>query len=174
MKRRWVLAVIVLVPACTQLLGAHDPIELFGDAAPPLDATTIDATTADATTEDATDAFVAEDHVVLDTYVPETFSGSDSGRECPDGSHLCAIGCLSSTSPDSCGTSCVPCTVPMLGMPTCDAGQCDFVCYAGYGKCGLPGMPVCLDFTSDPMNCGMCMRSCDGGVCSGGECVDAG
>jgi hypothetical protein len=42
---------------------------------------------------------------------------------------------------------------------------------AGAGGSGAAGAPACAaDVASDPLHCGRCFHSCEGGECAGGEC----
>jgi hypothetical protein len=89
---------------------------------------------------------------------------------CDSGSHRCAYSCASGTStPDSCGDSCVHCSAPAGGQPTCTNGQCDFTCPGG-GKCG----DRCVNVQTDAQNCGGCGISCTlsnaQATCSAGRC----
>lgn len=65
--------------------------------------------------------------------------GSATGQcrsSCPSGQHLCSGQCVSDSSTQSCGGSCVPCPVPANAVATCSGGTCGFTCNSGYSRCG--------------------------------------
>jgi hypothetical protein len=56
---------------------------------------------------------------------------------CATGYHLCGMQCLSSSSPQSCGSSCSPCAAPPANATaTCSGNSCGFACNSGYMLCG--------------------------------------
>lgn len=82
----------------------------------------------------------------------------DAEPACESGTHKCSAGCVSDTSPSSCGSSCDPCAEPADGAATCDGVTCGIECNAGYRDMNGSCEP-------DPNNCGG-----DGTVCTGGTC----
>jgi hypothetical protein len=69
----------------------------------------------------------------------------------------------------TCNTICGPNDI-------CNAGVCGpppmMSCNPPLNACPGPAGPVCVDFNSDPFNCGMCNHYCPGGgTCQGGACV---
>ncbi len=94
---------------------------------------------------------------------------------CNTGFHRCGDRCLSNMATESCGMACTPCALPMNGRSTCDGMACGISCATGFTLCG----DRCLDVQLDPMNCGVCGRSCNfshasalcrSGVCAQGTC----
>jgi hypothetical protein len=67
------------------------------------------------------------------------------------------------TAQDS--THCATCTDVCAAGLSCQFGQC--LCAGDGGRLCDGG---CIDVTRDPMNCGICGRSCSGAACSGGAC----
>lgn len=81
----------------------------------------------------------------------------DGGCEAPQ--HQCGGYCYDLDDPAHCGESCLECTAPAHGTPTCDGTACDFTCNATYylnaaacdacavaAHCG----PTCADCTATP------------------------
>ncbi|HLK37539.1 MAG TPA: hypothetical protein VKU41_12355 [Polyangiaceae bacterium] len=108
------------------------------------------------------------------TNATDTCQGGACHLSCNGGYHMCTFktgsACSDDTSPQSCGTSCTPCTPPAGATATCvpsaGAYACSFSCNAGLAQCGS----ACVDFTSDANNCGACGHSCGPGTCSSGQC----
>lgn len=55
---------------------------------------------------------------------------------CNEGFHACSGTCFDSSSPNSCGTSCVPCPTDPNGVATCDEGRCGIECAETARRCG--------------------------------------
>jgi hypothetical protein len=57
---------------------------------------------------------------------------------CATGYHMCSMQCVSSSSPQSCGSSCSPCPAPPANATaTCSGTTCGFACNSGYMPCGM-------------------------------------
>ena len=84
--------------------------------------------------------------------------------------HACAGKCVSNTDPASCGAACTACPAPAGGAATCVNDTCGVKCH---GKTVLCGGACVSDaaFDSDPLNCGVCGKSCAGGACMKGACT---
>jgi len=99
-------------------------------------------------------------------------------QECDSGYHLCDDGsgspfCGDDVSPDTCGTSCVPCATPDNGISTCFLGECGIACSTGFEACtdGVDGTEeICVDLTSDANHCGECNKFCPAG-CFESDCI---
>jgi hypothetical protein len=90
--------------------------------------------------------------------------------KCDAVTRQCNFSCSGGTSsPDSCGPSCMKCSAPQGGKAACLNGQCDFTCPAG-SKCGN----ACRDVESDNQNCGSCGHVCNipnaQSTCKAGQC----
>lgn len=97
------------------------------------------------------------------------------GMTCPAPSHLCGAKCVGvgavDNDPMACGAGCTVCPVPSHGTATCTAGACGIACTAGYGNCdGIAGNGCEAVLASDPLNCGVCGKSCGAQACVGGVC----
>lgn len=93
------------------------------------------------------------------------------GFECQPQYHACAGACIARTDPSACGPGCTPCPVPANATATCQAEACGFQCKAGFADCNAAPADGCeVTLASDPLNCGICGRSCNGGACVNGVC----
>lgn len=95
-----------------------------------------------------------------------TCAAGSCSTACVSGFHDCAGTCKRDTSPDSCGTSCTPCTAPAGATATCTAGACGVQCPGSESYCA----GTCVDLAGDGANCGACGHDCGGGACSAGQC----
>ncbi|HLK35557.1 MAG TPA: hypothetical protein VKU41_02310, partial [Polyangiaceae bacterium] len=94
-----------------------------------------------------------------------------SSCACPSGMHDCNGTCMSNTSVGSCGASCMMCPPPSNGVATCDGTMCGMACTSDPAHPNLCGT-VCVNFSNDPGNCGMCSHPCPtGGNCAAGSCA---
>jgi hypothetical protein len=100
---------------------------------------------------------------------------SDGG--CPGTLTPCGQACVDlKTDPNHCGGCNTVCSTADAGNPgdagtitaVCTAGQCGINCGGNLTQCG----ETCVDEKNDPLNCGGCGTSCDGGACCTGQCVD--
>lgn len=96
---------------------------------------------------------------------------------CPGTLTPCGQACVDlKTDPNHCGGCTTVCSTADAGSPgdagtitaTCTAGQCGVTCGGNLTQCG----ETCVDEKNDPMNCGGCGTSCDGGTCCTSQCVD--
>lgn len=90
---------------------------------------------------------------------------------CTPGFHRCGNACVSDTSPETCGSRCLPCPGTANGQAACVNAQCDLTCSAGFNRCN----GVCSPATS-AMACGASCSVCaapDGGtpVCTNDACA---
>ncbi len=86
---------------------------------------------------------------------------------CVHGQHACSGICVDNDSSDHCGAACTPCVAPAHGTTApCDGNACNYTCDAGFTSCE----GGCLDFMTDPRNCGSCTHDCLGGTCEAGVC----
>lgn len=97
------------------------------------------------------------------------------GMKCTAPSHLCGAKCVGvgalDNDPMACGQLCKVCPVPANGVATCGAGVCGLTCSAGFGNCDANAVNGCeATFASDPLNCGVCGKSCAGQACVNGLC----
>ena len=94
------------------------------------------------------------------------------GTTCPANTHLCGGNkCAGNTDPTACGAACTVCPVPANAAATCAANACGFTCNAGFGNCDANAANGCeATFATDPLNCGMCGKSCGAGTCVNGVC----
>ena len=91
---------------------------------------------------------------------------------CKPSYHACAGKCAVNTDPLACGAACTVCPVPANAAATCQANTCGFQCNAGFGNCNQDPADGCeSDFATDPLNCGGCGKSCNGGTCKAGACT---
>lgn len=121
-------------------------------------------------------AAVMTNSACLDALPPPRPSDVDGGREggaCPEGTKVCAGGCVDKKSPATgCGaTSCDPCNVPN-GVATCLDDLCAVRnCPSGLGDCNRLVADGCEKALTDVDNCGGCDRRCTPGfVCTRMEC----
>lgn len=88
--------------------------------------------------------------------------------------HRCTDQCAADSDPTSCGPTCKPCPIPKNAAATCQKDACGFACLLGFGDCNkLPADGCESNFMTDPLNCGACGKSCNGGVCTNGKCKAA-
>ena len=93
---------------------------------------------------------------------------------CKAGYHACGAVCAQVTDPNACGPTCAICPVPANATATCPSDACNFQCNAGFGNCNANAADGCeANFASDPLNCGGCGKSCNGGTCQAGVCKAA-
>ena len=93
---------------------------------------------------------------------------------CKPGYHACGARCVVSTDPTACGPTCTVCPVPTNAAATCQADTCAFQCNAGFGNCNQDPADGCeTNFATDPLHCGGCGLSCNGGTCNAGVCTPA-
>ena len=86
---------------------------------------------------------------------------------CPAGQHACGGLCPSATDVKACGTSCLPCPVPMgATQATCDGTACGFQCTTGYHMCGNR----CAR-DDDASACGMACTACPADPNGTAQCV---
>ena len=81
---------------------------------------------------------------------------------CAAGFHMCNGICSSNLSTYSCGqTSCTVCAIPQNGTSAaCTDAGCG-TCEPGYTLCNAnTDAADCVDFTTDPTNCGGCNTAC--------------
>jgi hypothetical protein len=98
------------------------------------------------------------------------------GMTCAAPSHLCGSKCVGvgpvDNDPLACGAACTVCPVPANGTATCVAGACGIACTPGHGNCDALAANGCeAVFASDPLNCGMCAKSCGAQACVAGVCL---
>ena len=102
----------------------------------------------------------------------------DSAAACGATEKRCGVACVSDFDPShGCAraASCDPCAGPAHGTSTCpiNDASCAVACDTPWQDCDKDAANGCeVDPTSgDGNNCGVCGRSCDGGVCMlGGNC----
>ncbi len=96
------------------------------------------------------------------------------GTTCNAGTHACNGACVPDTDPATCGAACTPCPAPPNATATCVAGACGLSCAAGFDNCNANPVDGCeIAITNDPLNCGGCGVSCNGGACNNGICGPA-
>ena len=92
------------------------------------------------------------------------------GLKCTAPSHICAGRCVTN-DPTACGLACTACPIPTNASATCAAEVCGFACRAGFGNCDANAANGCeATFATDPLNCGVCGKSCAGQPCVAGVC----
>jgi hypothetical protein len=90
---------------------------------------------------------------------------------CKPSYHACAGACALDTDPLACGAACTVCPVPPNAAATCAANACAFQCAVGFADCNLIAGDGCESvLATDPLNCGVCGRNCNGGACVAGVC----
>jgi hypothetical protein len=89
---------------------------------------------------------------------PEPPGGTGGAVACGPGMHSCSGTCLSSTSPESCGSSCERCPVVMGGEATCDGISCGGRCPTGTKLC----LNRCVDMTEVCGQCPAGEHNCNG------------
>ncbi|MGC4079426.1 MAG: hypothetical protein QM702_20780 [Rubrivivax sp.] len=99
---------------------------------------------------------------------------------CPPGTERCGNECVNlDTDPNNCGRCRYRCPgqviarpgKPSTGSPTCEHGDCKYVCYPGYADCNDDIYDGCeVDLRSSQKHCGSCGTSCNVGA--GQPCVD--
>src|SRR3954469_7507453 len=87
-------------------------------------------------------------------------------------SSLCAGVCVDlEADPANCGGCGNRCPAGDAGVQPpgeiCYRGQCVDSCPAPTQRCG----GTCSDLQSDPLHCGVCTNSCNGGSCQAGDCA---
>ena len=105
-------------------------------------------------------------------------SGGDCSVVCQDQYHDCRAdgatdpSCVSNSDPETCGSACSPCPIPVSnGSATCAAGLCGVTCDTGYQQCGTAGAPDCTltcgDGCSNPCSADdpNATPTCNGTVC---------
>jgi hypothetical protein len=93
------------------------------------------------------------------------------GFACHPTFHACGDHCAAEADATQCGPQCTPCPTAANATPTCAADTCGFTCAPNYGDCNLKPADGCeATFLSDPLNCGGCGKSCNGGACTNGVC----
>ena len=78
-------------------------------------------------------------------------TASGNCRTCGSNQHACDERCVSSNSPNSCGSRCSPCPDTSNGTPSCVNGQCSVNCDPGFRRdqntcvreCGAVGQECC-------------------------------
>lgn len=96
------------------------------------------------------------------------------GFTCHPDFHACNGRCAATTDATACGPLCQVCPTPPNTTPTCTADTCGFVCVAGFADCNAIAADGCeAPLASDPLNCGACGLSCNGGTCTNGVCAEA-
>ncbi|HSO35954.1 MAG TPA: hypothetical protein VLT33_25680 [Labilithrix sp.] len=93
------------------------------------------------------------------------------GISCPAPSHVCGGKCVTN-DPTACGAACTACAVPAnAAAATCAAETCGFTCSAGFGNCDANAANGCeATLATDPLNCGVCGKSCGAQTCVAGVC----
>lgn len=95
------------------------------------------------------------------------------GTKCTAPSHICGNRCVTN-DPTACGAACTVCPAPANATATCAAETCGFQCSAGFGNCDMNPANGCeTTFATDPLNCGVCGKSCAGQACVNGVCQAA-
>ncbi|MBX3215925.1 MAG: hypothetical protein KF850_28050 [Labilithrix sp.] len=103
-----------------------------------------------------------------------TCEAGDCKVACKPSYHACGGACVVSTDPTACGPGCVVCPVPAHAAATCQGDACGFQCAAGFGDCNREAADGCeSNLATDPLHCGACGRSCNGGTCNAGVCSPA-
>lgn len=79
------------------------------------------------------------------------------------------VALLAALAVAACGQSSAPADAPALPDASGDASRCSLPCSAVQACCGTE--PRCVDYYSDPANCGGCGIVCDpGSVCLDRAC----
>jgi hypothetical protein len=103
-----------------------------------------------------------------------TCAGGMCQLACKPDYHACGAVCAVNTDPLACGPDCAVCPAPANAVATCQANACGFQCNAGFGNCNVEPMDGCeARLATDPLNCGVCGSSCNGGTCNAGICSPA-
>jgi hypothetical protein len=101
-------------------------------------------------------------------------AGFCGALSCNSGFHVCGRACVSSSSTDSCGSSCQSCPTYANASPTCDGSACGFECNDGYSDCDGDRTNGCETPVRSDAHCGLCAVSCPGGTtCVGAACQRA-
>lgn len=108
----------------------------------------------------------------------------DGACICPPGTTRCGDACVDvQVDAKNCGGCGNRCPGPAStkpgktghGSPGCQAGQCTYVCFPGYGDCDGDVFNGCeADLGSDPQHCGSCPTHCNTGAgqpCVVGKCL---
>lgn len=96
------------------------------------------------------------------------------GFTCHPTFHACGTKCAAANDATACGAACTVCPAAANAVATCVTDACSFTCTANYGDCNLKPEDGCeAAFLTDPLNCGGCGKSCNGGTCTNGACSAA-
>lgn len=108
-----------------------------------------------------------------------TCASNQCGVSCGAGYHACGSACGDDTSPETCGTSCTPCSLANAVAICTSAGSCAIgSCVSGWGDCNGVSSDGCEAHVAvDPTQCGASCTDCSvaNGTpgCSGGQCTVA-
>lgn len=90
---------------------------------------------------------------------------------CKASYHLCSNACVLDTDAKACGAACTVCPAAPNAVATCKVGACSFTCSAGFDDCNKTASDGCeTNLGNDPLHCGACGHSCNGGTCTAGVC----
>jgi hypothetical protein len=93
---------------------------------------------------------------------------------CKPSYHACTGTCVVDTDPTACGPRCTACDAPTNATATCQANACGVQCRVGFADCNDNVKDGCeANLATDPLNCGACGKSCNGGTCVAGVCTPA-
>lgn len=100
-----------------------------------------------------------------------TCAANACGFTCNAGFTKCGDKCVAPNDPAACGATCTVCPVPANATASCAAGACGFACTAGFANCDANAANGCeANLSNDPLNCGVCGKSCAGQPCVAGVC----
>jgi hypothetical protein len=148
----------LLAPGCTRILGDFSEAGGSADAGSKVDATKPAGDASRDAPSDVSDA----------TY--ELGNSPCPGLACDGG--LCIV----KSDLHHCGTCENDCSLlPHIVESgfTCSLGSCIYTCEPGFADCDNLGSGCINEFSSDPLNCGQCGRSCLGGACVASVCQPA-
>jgi hypothetical protein len=101
-----------------------------------------------------------------------TCAANACGFTCDPGFTKCGDKCVGPNDPTACGAACTVCPAAPNAVPACAAGACGITCNPGFGNCDANPANGCeAAFASDPLNCGVCGKSCAGQPCNAGVCA---